>query len=118
MAKDARFPGFDLRLREAMRRAGYWYSDRDEPQVLRFCLECGHVSQYLYAYLRQNRAPDLARLRKLARDLRVSMAWLLLGDEGVADLRRFMEHRRYGHRRSTGGGAAEATPTRLRPTHT
>lgn len=75
-----KFPGVGERVRQRLEALGYWKEGR--PDVARFCEEKGYLPQYLYAWLK-DRVPGYENLRRLAEDLQVSTAWLLLGDEGV-----------------------------------
>lgn len=51
--------------------------------MARFCQEQGYRPQYVYAWLK-DRIPGYENLRRLSKDLGVSMAWLILGDDGMA----------------------------------
>lgn len=85
MTGTPRFPGVGDRLRQRLKALGYWKNDR--PDVLRFCEEHGYVVQYVYAWLK-DRLPGFNNLTRLAKDLRVPVAWLLLGDEALGDIRK------------------------------
>jgi hypothetical protein len=52
------------------------------------------LPQYLYEYLRATRMPAYAHLTKLATDLTVPLAWLLVGEEGCEELLRYRARRR------------------------
>jgi hypothetical protein len=101
--KDAKWPGFPERLREAFQRAGYWKNDR--PDVMRFVPERGmqhgiHVS-YCYKYVNGETVPDRKILVALATELGVQPWWLLFGDEamvGKGDNPRGKAPRRQGRR--------------------
>jgi len=83
--KEAKWPGFPERLRQAFRRAGYWKNDR--PDVMRYVAQHGiqhgiHVS-YAYKYINGETVPDRERLIALAAALDVRPWWLLFGDEAI-----------------------------------
>lgn len=73
-----RFPGFGQRIRLRLRATGFWKKGR--PDVSRFCIERGYRPQYVYAWLK-DRIPGDENLRRLANDLGVTVAWLMLGHE-------------------------------------
>lgn len=83
--KDAKWPGFPERLREAFQRAGFWKNDR--PDIMRFVRQIGiqhgiHVS-YCYKYINGETVPDRERLIAMASALDVRPWWLLFGDEAI-----------------------------------
>ena len=88
------YPGFGDRLREALRDAGYWNAQRSRADISRFCRDNGWLTQYIYEYLRATRMPAYAQLTKLAADLQVPLAWLLVGEEGCEELLRFRRRRK------------------------
>lgn len=73
-----RFPGVGDRIRQRLRELGYWKGDR--PDVARFCIERGYITQVVYSWLK-NTVPSYDNLMKLSSDLAVSPGWLLLGEE-------------------------------------
>jgi PAS domain S-box-containing protein len=72
------FPGIGDRIAQRMRVMGFWKDDR--PDVARFCRERRYRRQYVYAWL-QDRMPGVDNLRRLARDLDVTVAWLAVGED-------------------------------------
>lgn len=68
--------GLGERLRERLRVLGYWQSAKNKPDVIRFSVERGYVHSYIYRWL-DGQTPRGATLLKLARDLEVSVEWLL-----------------------------------------
>ena len=83
-AKDI-YPGLGGRLLERLKAVGYWNEDRNRPDLLRFAMQKGYVSQYLYAWTKDDRMPTYEYIVKLAKDLEVPAAWLLFGDDGVKE---------------------------------
>lgn len=78
------FPGIGDRIARRLNILGYWKNGR--PDVPRFCDERRYRPQYVYAWLK-GRQPDYANLKRLAKDLAAPMAWILLGEEGMAEIR-------------------------------
>jgi len=74
------FPGLDGRLRARLLELEYVKKGRADYR--RFALEHGTDPVYLWRWVNGKGAPSLEAARKLAADLEVSLAWLLLGDEG------------------------------------
>ena len=72
-------PGFEARLGDLMKRAGF--SKDDRPDVGRFCTQKGYRPQYVYAWLR-GRTPTFNNLERLAKNFDVPVAWLMFGDDG------------------------------------
>ena len=77
----SKFSGIGDRLSHRLRLMGYWKNGR--PDVARFCREKGYRPQYLYAWLK-NRLPGPENLDSLSRDLEVSGAWILFGEQTAA----------------------------------
>jgi len=75
-------PGIADRIRLRLRVCGYWKNGR--PDVARFCKEKRYRHQYVYAWLR-GRIPVGQNLKRLGRDLEVSMAWILFGKEADSE---------------------------------
>ncbi len=74
----SKFSGIGDRLKHRLKLIGYWKNGR--PDVARFCHEKGYRPQYLYAWLK-NRLPGPENLDNLSRDLEVSGAWILFGEQ-------------------------------------
>ena len=83
-----RFPGVGQRINQRLNALGYWRNGR--PDVARFCEERRYRPQYVYAWLK-DRLPDYENLKRLARDLRAPMCWLLLGEEGLKELQEWQK---------------------------
>lgn len=107
-----KFPGLAERIRERFRALDYWNTRTDREDVRRFCMEHrGYLSQSLYEWLK-GATPEYESLVRLARDLEVPLAWLLLGEgpapAGVAAASRRQEaraevpHQRRARRRARG----------------
>lgn len=79
MAKRQRWPGFGDRVRQRLLALGYVRPD-GQAHISRFTTEKGYVITLFYKYL-DNTTPDRENLLRLARDLQVSPAWLLFGDD-------------------------------------
>lgn len=99
-----RFPGFSDRLKQAMVAAGY-ATKKGKPDVPAFLRVCPFDPRMFYPWLR-GRVPELDTLTRIAEELHVSRAWLLLGDgEGPAPAK----PRRV--RTISGGSADHPTPS-------
>lgn len=73
---------FSERLRDTLRRKGYWDADRAAPEVGRFCVDYGYLPSYLYRWLR-GEVPRAEKLLILARQLQVEPEWLVGVEEPV-----------------------------------
>lgn len=68
------FPGLGERILERIKGLGL--------NVRRFAMQNGYDPSYVYRWTSGTTAPTLDAVKKLARDLGVPLAWLLLGEEG------------------------------------
>jgi len=100
-----KWPGIGERIRERLRAIGYWKADK--PDVLRFCIERGYIPTYVYKWLTDT-TPSRENLYKLGRDLGVTAAWLLLGDEAAP--RESPRGRKQRRPVPIAGGSAQAQP--------
>jgi hypothetical protein len=83
VSRSAEFPGVTERLREALRARGYWNLTRDTPAAARFCRMFPHYDEVqlaMWCHRRRRKRPKLWTLRRLAQDLEIPLAYLLLGD--------------------------------------
>jgi transcriptional regulator with XRE-family HTH domain len=85
-----KFPGVGDRIRECLKSRGYVKDGRED--VPRFMRENGYHTNEIYAWMK-DRVPGLPTLQRLCRDLDCPLAWLLLGEEGIAELRAFERRR-------------------------
>lgn len=100
-----RFPGFSERLKQAMIAAGY-VTERGTPDVPAFLRVCPYDPRMFYPWL-AGRVPELETLTRLAETLRVSRAWLLLGDgDGPTPAPRRNTKRRSRMASAIAGGSA------------
>lgn len=98
-----RFPGFGARLSLALATAGY-VKPSGKLDVPAFIEKYGYDSRGFYPWVRGIRTPELDTLTRLAEQLHVTRAWLLLGDgEGPSLPRR---------KPSPMGSGATGTPRR------
>lgn len=74
------YPGVSERLRRRLIERGYVRLD-GELDIARFLAEHRHYDPRSFYPWLKDRTPSPAKLAQLARDLDVSVAWLLLGDE-------------------------------------
>lgn len=58
------------------------YVKSGRPDVAKFCLEKGYLTQSVYGWLSKSIVPSYDNLLRLAKDLETSACWLLLGDDG------------------------------------
>lgn len=86
-----RFPGLNARIKERLRKTGYWRAD-NRPDVGRFCEERGYLTAVVYDWISKNATPSWENLSRLEADLGTTKAWLLLGvgpeESSVASRRR------------------------------
>jgi hypothetical protein len=73
----SKWPGIGHRILERIQAQGYGRNGRSG--VLQFALDHQYVPTYVYKWLHDT-TPDRENLERLARDLKVSEAWLLFGD--------------------------------------
>jgi len=82
-------PGVGERIAMRLRSLGYWNSKDDKPDIPTFCKEKRYDPRNVYPWVNGTRMPEYPNLKRLAGDLQVPLAWLLLGDEAITELRRF-----------------------------
>src|SRR5262245_56534885 len=83
-----KWDGLGTRITQRLHRLGYWNIQRQRPDLMRFGLENRYPHIYLYRWINMEICPDHDNLMRLAGDLGVSPAWLLMGDEGLKKPRR------------------------------
>jgi hypothetical protein len=84
----ATYPGVGDRILFRLKAMGYWQKKKDRPDLMRFSRERHwHPATYLYEWCFKGVVPTLPFLERLAKDLDVPMAWLLLGAKGIDDVR-------------------------------
>lgn len=90
------YPGFGARVAGGMQALGYWYGPpKNRPDVLHFCRDHPHhMSQYMYAYLKDERLPVYENLMQLAKDLQMPAPVLMFGEEAVLKAAAWIEERR------------------------
>jgi hypothetical protein len=83
VSRSKEFPGVTERLREALKARGYWNLKRDTAAAAQFCRMFPHYDEVqlaMWCHRRIRRRPKLSTLRRLAQDLEIPLAYLLLGD--------------------------------------
>ena len=105
----AKTPGLSERVRGRFQELGYWKDGR--PDVGRFCEEYGYQSSYVYRWLR-GETPRGIRLIRLARDLGVSVEWLL-GSPPLRRVRRVLACLAGAYLIASGGVPASARTLQL-----
>lgn len=82
----AKFPGLADRLRQRLLEQGYRQDPPNQrtPDIMGFCRKRHYLPQYVYEWVNKGVTPTWANLRRLERDLDTPIAWLLLGDDGLA----------------------------------
>jgi hypothetical protein len=100
------FPGLGERILARLVKLGY-VTPTGAPNQKRFIEHKRYPHPSFYFWTRNERTPgNLAILQRLARDLRVSMCWLLMGPRGERDV--------LAHRSSSRNGAGRGSRRRGR----
>jgi hypothetical protein len=100
----AHFGGVGRRIRERLVALGYVNED-GEADIARFIREKRYDGRYFYAWANKDRTPTGENLDRLADDLDVPRAWLLLGEGPTPKPPRRPV--------PIGGGSSNATPSPL-----
>lgn len=88
----SRWVGLGERITRRLHAMGYWHIARQRPDLMRFGLEYRYPHIYLYRWVNMEICPDRDNLMRLAKDLGVAPAWLLMGDEGLRKPRKQPRH--------------------------
>jgi len=79
------WPGIADRLRVKLRERGYWNTDRDRPQLMRFAAEHGFNLLSVMDWMK-GKQPSYDNLLSLASALDTTPAWLMFGADGGREL--------------------------------